>query len=57
LATRKAKQNDIDGAYVLYKNCVLEADEEVKKNDLLQLMATEKLGELIHSYKAKRVNY
>ncbi len=56
-STRKAKTDETEAVYFMYENCVLSADETVKKDDIMKLSAATQLGELLGGYKVKRMNY
>ena len=55
--TRKAKQDEINAIFFLYDNCLLAQDDDLKKDDLLKLEASKKLGEFIQKFKGLRQNY
>lgn len=55
--TRKAKQDEISAIFFVYDNCVLAQDDDLKKDDLLKLQASKKLGESMEKFKGLRQNY
>lgn len=51
-----SRTSDTKGAMALYTNCMVEADEEIKKRDVLKLQVAAGIGEKVASLKSSVKN-